>query len=99
MASDKDDSIQSISVQLNGENYSYWSYVMKNFLIGKDMWSYIDGLYVKPTDKKDVDKYAEALKTWNKGNSKIITWINNSVSQSIGMQLAKFDTAKRFGVI
>jgi len=34
------------------------------------------------------------LKTWNKNNSKIITWINNLVSQLIGMQLAKFDNAK-----
>jgi len=58
MVGDKDDSLQSISVQLNGENYSYWSYVMKKFMIGKDMWSYIDGTYVKPTDKKDVNKYA-----------------------------------------
>ncbi|KAK2397651.1 hypothetical protein QL285_059206 [Trifolium repens] len=94
MANDKDDSLQSISVQLNGENYPYWSYVMKNFLIGKDMWSYIDGTSVKPTDKKDADKYAEAFKAWNKNNSKVITWINNSVSQSIGMQLSKFDTAQ-----
>ncbi|RHN70428.1 putative transcription factor interactor and regulator CCHC(Zn) family [Medicago truncatula] len=29
-----------------------------------------------------------------KSNSKIITWINNSVDQSIGVQLAKYDTAK-----
>jgi hypothetical protein len=94
MANEKDDSLHSISVQLNGENYLYWSYVMKNFLIGKDMWSYIDGTSMKPTDKKDADKYAEILKTWNRNNSKVITWINNSVSQSIGMQLAKFDTAQ-----
>ena len=31
MASEKDDSLQSISVQLNGQNYPYWSYVMKFF--------------------------------------------------------------------
>jgi plasmid maintenance system antidote protein VapI len=93
MASDKDDSLQSISVQLNGENYSYWSYVMKNFLIGKDMWGYIDGTSVKPTNIMDA-KYAETLKIWNKSNSKVITWINNSVSQSIGMQLTKYDTAQ-----
>ncbi|KAK2377815.1 hypothetical protein QL285_078448 [Trifolium repens] len=62
--------------------------------MGKDMWGYIDGTSVKPMDRKDADKYTEALKTWNKNNSKVITWINNSVSQSIGMQLAKFDTAQ-----
>jgi hypothetical protein len=88
MASDKDDSLQSISVQLNGDNYPYWSYVMRNFLKGKKMWGYVD-----PTDKKDEAKYAIELETWDSSNSKIITWINNSVSQSIGMQLAKYDTA------
>jgi hypothetical protein len=93
MASDKDDSLQSISVQLNGENYPYWSYVMKNFLKGKKMWIYVDGTSVKPTDKKDETEYAKQLDVWDVSNSKILTWINNSVSQSIGMQLAKFDTA------
>ncbi|RHN70386.1 hypothetical protein MtrunA17_Chr3g0134961 [Medicago truncatula] len=58
------------------------------------MWGYIDETVVKPTDKKDADKYAQAFKTWMKSNSKIITWINNSIDQSIGVQLAKFDTAK-----
>jgi len=28
MATCKDDSLQSITVQLDGKNYSYWSYVM-----------------------------------------------------------------------
>lgn len=27
-------------------------------------------------------------------NSKILTWINNFTSQSIGVQLAKYDTTK-----
>jgi hypothetical protein len=35
MASDKDDSLKSFSVQVNGENYFYWNYVTKNFLKGK----------------------------------------------------------------
>jgi len=33
MVTCKDDSSQSISVQLDGKNYSYWSYIMKNFLV------------------------------------------------------------------
>jgi hypothetical protein len=97
MSNDKNDSLQSISVQLKGENYPYWSYVMKKFLKGKRIWGYVDGTSVKPTnnaDKKDEAKYATELETWDANNSKIITWINNSVSQSIGVQLAKYDTAK-----
>jgi hypothetical protein len=61
MSNNKDDSLQSISVQLKREIYHYWSYVMKNFLKGKRMWGYIDGTSVKPTnnaDKKDEAKYA-----------------------------------------
>jgi hypothetical protein len=67
---------------------------MKKNLKGKKMWSYVDGTSVKHTDETDATKYAAALETWDVNNSKIITWINNSVSQSIGVQLAKYDTAK-----
>jgi len=94
MPGEKDDSLQSINVRLNGENYSYWSYIMKFFLKGKSMCNYVDGTSVKPTDKKDEAKYSKELETWDVSNSKILTWINNSISQSIGMQLAKYDTAK-----
>ncbi|XP_062088473.1 uncharacterized protein LOC133795035 [Humulus lupulus] len=93
MASAKDDSLQSINVQLNGQNYSYWHYVMKIFLKGKRMWGYVSGTSTKPKDDKD-ESFAEQLDLWDANNSKIITWINNSVQQSIGIQLAKYETAK-----
>ncbi|XP_073036801.1 uncharacterized protein [Primulina eburnea] len=93
MASRKDDSIQSISIQLDGKNYTYWSYVMKNFLRGKSMWNYVTGVRVKPTDDQAND-YAGLVDNWEADNSKIITWINNSVTHSIGVQLAKYETAK-----
>ena len=35
MATEKDNSLQSMSVKLDGKNYSNWSYVMRNFLKGK----------------------------------------------------------------
>jgi hypothetical protein len=38
MATERDDSLQSVSVRLDGKNYLYWSYVMRNFLKGKKMW-------------------------------------------------------------
>src|SRR5581483_12044726 len=89
----KDDSLQSISTQLDGKNYSYWSYVMKNFLRGKNMWGYVSGTSLKPTDDKAAN-YLSLVDSWETDNSKVITWINNSVVQSIGTQLAKYDTAK-----
>ncbi|XP_020271847.1 uncharacterized protein LOC109847014 [Asparagus officinalis] len=87
-----DDSLQSIGVRLDGKNYSYWSYVMKNFLKGKKMWCYVSGTSKIP--KVGDAKYEEALDVWDTCNSRIITWINNSVENRIGVQLAKYDTAK-----
>jgi hypothetical protein len=37
MATERDDSLQSVSVMLDGKNYSYWSYVMRNFIKYKKM--------------------------------------------------------------
>ena len=94
MASRKDDSLQAISVQLDGKNYSYWSYVMKNFVRGKSMWGYVSGTKTKPINGLLVENYEALLDTLEVDNSKVITWINNSVTPSIGAQLAKYDSAK-----
>ncbi|XP_019455139.1 PREDICTED: uncharacterized protein LOC109356269 [Lupinus angustifolius] len=58
------------------------------------MWGYVSGTFVKPTNSA-TENYAKELETWEVNNSKIITWINNSVSQSIGVQLAKYDSASQ----
>lgn len=57
----RNNSLQVISIYLNGQNYVYWSYVMK-FFDRKDMWSYIDEIFVKPTNKNDEAKYTKYLK-------------------------------------
>ncbi|GJY33914.1 hypothetical protein Tco_0418383 [Tanacetum coccineum] len=44
--------------------------------------------------KMTIDNYDVLLETWEVDNSKIITWINNSVTPSIGLQLAKYETTK-----
>ena len=93
MASGNSDSLQAISVRLTGSNYTYWAYVMKNFLLGKNMWDYITG-DAKLQSNAKAENYAELLSQWAINNVKIITWINNSVDQSIGVHLAKFDIAK-----
>jgi hypothetical protein len=48
MAAKRDDSFQYVSVRLDEKNYSYWSYVMGNFLKGKMMWGYVSGTSMKP---------------------------------------------------
>jgi hypothetical protein len=90
MAIERDDSLQSVSVRLGRKNYSYWSYVMRNFLKGKKMWGYVSGTYVIPKNTEEGD--AVLIDTWEVNNAKIITWINNSVEHSIGTQLAKYET-------
>ena len=57
------------------------------------MWGIVTGDKKKPIDEK-VDNYATLLDSWETNNSNIITWINNSVIQSIGTQLAKYDMVK-----
>jgi hypothetical protein len=82
MATERDYSLQFVSVRLDGKNYSYWSYVMRNFLKGKKIWGYVSGTYVIPknTEGRDV----VLIDTWEANNAKIITWINNSIEHSIG---------------
>jgi hypothetical protein len=92
MATERDDSLQSMSVRLDGKNYSYWSYVMRNFLKGKKMWGYVSETYMIPKNIKEGD--AVLIETWETNNAKIITWINNSVEHSIGTQLARYKTTK-----
>jgi hypothetical protein len=44
----------------------------------------------KNTEKRD-DALIDA---WEANNTNIITWINNSIENSIGTQLAKYETVK-----
>jgi len=55
MATERDDLLQSVSVRLDGKNYSYWSYVMRNFLKGKKMWGYVSGTYLIPKNIEEGD--------------------------------------------
>lgn len=82
------DQVRAINIQLNGTNYTYWAYLMQNFLVGKELWSYVDGSLTVPN--ASTAHYAKLKSEWDTCNARIITWINNSVDPSIGMQLAKF---------
>jgi hypothetical protein len=90
IATERDDLLQSVSVRLDGKNYWYWSYVMRDFFNGKKMWGYVSGTYVIPKNTEEGD--VALIDTWEANNAKIITWINNSVEHYIGTQLAKYET-------
>jgi hypothetical protein len=46
---------------------------------------------------RNTDKgYAALIDAWEANNAKIITWVNNFVKHSLGTQLAKNETTKKF---
>jgi hypothetical protein len=53
------------------------------------MWGYVSGTYVIPKNTEEGD--VVLIDTWKANNVKIITWINNSVEYSIGIQLANYE--------
>ena len=62
MATERDDSLQSVSVRLDGKSYSYWSYVMINFFKSKMMRGYVSGTSVIP--KNTNEGYAALIYVW-----------------------------------
>jgi hypothetical protein len=55
MVTEKDNLLQYVSVWLDGNNYSYWSYVMRNLFKGRKMRGYVSGTYVIPKNTKEGD--------------------------------------------
>ena len=66
---------------------------MKNFLHGKNMQGYVTRVKVKPSVPQ-TENCDLLVNTQETDNSKVVTWINNSITQSSGMELAKCDTTK-----
>ena len=60
---------------------------MRNFFKSKKMWEYVSGTYVIPKNTEEGD--VALIDAQEANNTKIITWINNFVEHSIGMQLVK----------
>ena len=58
VAIERNDSLQSVSMRLDGKNYSYWSYVMRNFFKDKKMWGYVSGTCMIP---RNIDEGYVAL--------------------------------------
>jgi hypothetical protein len=58
-------------VRLDGKNYSYWSYVMRNFFKDKKMWRYVSGTYVVLKNTEEWDDVL--IDAWEANNAKIIT--------------------------
>ena len=74
----------AIQIKFNGSNYSGWAFHLKHFVAGHGLMGYLDG-----TATKD-DK---STATWDQNNSKVVTWILNSIDPSITNSLQSFSTA------
>ncbi|KAK3010459.1 hypothetical protein RJ639_010668 [Escallonia herrerae] len=86
------ESNQVTQVKLKGSNYSYWSYLLKVYITGKELRGYLDGSVVAPRESDT--NYAKLQQEWETNNARILSWINNSVEPSIGMHFSKFTSAK-----
>ncbi|XP_043720977.1 proline-, glutamic acid- and leucine-rich protein 1-like [Telopea speciosissima] len=72
-----DDKNQTISIRLNGNNYSYWSFIMENFLLGRGRLGYGTGSTEKPSDSKK-DTYDAEISKWEMKNTKIMYYNTNN---------------------
>lgn len=68
-------------------------FVLLIIFVDKNMWGILTCIKGKPVDEK-VAGYVALLKSLEINNSKIVTWINNYVIQSIDIKLANYDTTK-----
>lgn len=57
--------------------YDLWSRQMKNQLLGKNKWGYVDGTFPRP--KKDIEKQA----LWDQSQAALISWFEKSVESSL----------------
>ncbi|XP_028114168.1 uncharacterized protein LOC114312155 [Camellia sinensis] len=88
-----EDKIQAIKCKLTSDNYTYWSSVMRNFLLGRKKWGYVSGSIPRPSDPKQ-EEYLPSCDTWDCDNAQVLTWFHNSVDDRIGMMFSKYSTAK-----
>ncbi|KAK4427084.1 hypothetical protein Salat_1477300 [Sesamum alatum] len=73
---------------LNGDNYDMWEKAMTNALRAKNKLGFIDGSLKKP----DLDTLEASL--WIACNSMLISWIFNSIENSIQPSITYEETVK-----
>lgn len=78
------DKNEIIPIKLNGKNYYGWAFHLKHFVAGKGLPSYLDGTVIRE------DRNAAA---WDQNNSKVVTWILNSIDTCITLWLQSFSKA------
>ncbi|KAF3627435.1 hypothetical protein FXO38_28758 [Capsicum annuum] len=82
------DSRDILSTKFDGHNFPIWKFHFRAFIRGKGLLGIIDGSNSIPTEDKEKE-------VWEANNSKIITWLVNSFSTDIAMELTSFEKASK----
>jgi hypothetical protein len=77
-----------IPVVLNGPNYHAWSRAMCVALNIKNKLQFINGGLPKPKEED------ETFDAWDRCNSLVVAWINQTLNPSILESVIRLDTAK-----
>ena len=60
-------------------NYTYWSFLMRNFLLGRGLWKVVSGVTNKPPSDK-----AKELDEWETNNAEVLHSFQTPQSLSLG---------------
>ena len=80
-------SSESFGVRFTDKNYSAWEFQFKLFVMGKELWSHIDGSDLAPTKTKDLAK-------WMVKDARVMSRILGSVDPLIMLNLRPYKSAK-----
>ena len=80
-----------IPMKFNGNNYTAWSFHLKNFVEGQGLFGYLNASITKPTATSSTN--TNALSAWSKDSAKVITWILNSIDPSLAIALQAYTIA------
>lgn len=74
---------------LTGDNYAIWSRAMRRALRAKNKLAFITGTISQPTDQED-----PLFDLFERCNDMVVSWLQNSISNSIRSSIAFVDSAR-----
>ena len=88
--------ISSQIERLDKNNYQPWNFLMKNYLIGKNVWGYVSEAIVKPSlpNRGGTDEQREAFMQWNKKDKMIIFVFSQNISNPMIGHIQELETSE-----
>ncbi|BFG29047.1 hypothetical protein CerSpe_153210 [Prunus speciosa] len=76
--------VAAVSIKLDQTNYSLWLAQFLPILRSRDIMGFVDGSHeCPPKHLPGSTRVNPAYTTWNQHDQLILSWINNSLSQSV----------------